>query len=107
MQFQILLEVLNTLGTNTLNNASQGAVNSLASNPTALVSGIVLIIAAILIFWFLKNIVIHAIVGIIAWAIATFVFHIELPFVLSLIVSVIFGLGGLGVLLLLKFLGVI
>ncbi|MDO8538423.1 MAG: hypothetical protein Q7S21_06060 [archaeon] len=98
------LEALNTLGTNTLPGE---AVGSLVSNPAALISGIVLIIAAVLIFWFLKNIVVHAVVGIIGWAIAVFVFHIELPFVLSLIVSLIFGLGGLGVLLLLKFLGII
>ena len=104
---KFLLEGLNSLGTNTINDVSQGAVNSLAGNPAILAAGIVLIIAAILILWFLKKIVVHAIMGIIGWSIALFVFKIQLPLVLSLIVSIIFGLGGLGALLLFKFLGMI
>lgn len=103
---KFFLEGLNTLGTNTINNVSQEAVNSLVGNPAVLATGIMLIIAAVLILWFLKKIVVHAVVGLIGWAIALFVFKIQLPFLLSLIVSIIFGLGGLGVLLLLKFLGI-
>ena len=106
MHSQIFLEGLNTLGTNTINNAPANAVNSLVGNPAVLASGIMLIIAAVLILWFLKKIVVHAIVGLVGWAIALFVLKTQLPLVLSLIVSIIFGLGGLGVLLLLKFLGI-
>ena len=77
----------------------------LAGNPTILAAGIVLIIAAVLIFVFLKKIVVNSIAGLIVWAIVSFVFHIELPFIPSLVISIVFGLAGIGALLLAKFMG--
>jgi hypothetical protein len=54
----------------------------------------------------LKRIIENSVLGLIVWAVAKFVFGINLPFWTSLIVSAIFGLAGIGALLLLRFLGV-
>jgi len=71
-----------------------------------LVVGIILIVAAIAIFMFLKNIIANSIAGIIVWAIVVYAFGIQLSFWPSLIVSAIFGLAGIGTLLILNFLGI-
>lgn len=85
-------------------NIGKGALE-LAGNPAILIGGIILVIAAILIFFLLKKIIINSILGIAAWLILTFVFQVELPFIPSLAISVIFGLAGIGALLLMKFFG--
>lgn len=77
----------------------------LAGNPTILIGGIVLIILAVLIFYFLKKIIINSVLGIAAWLILTFAFQVELPLIPSLAISIIFGLAGIGVMLVLKFFG--
>lgn len=71
-----------------------------------LLFGILLIIGAVLVIMFIKKVVINSVLGLIAWGILYFVIKVELPFVASLAVSAIFGLAGIGVLLLLKFLGI-
>lgn len=82
------------------------AAQALAGNWQILAAGIVFIAAAALIFMFLKKAVINSILGLIAFAILIFVFKINLPFLPTLVVSAVFGLAGIGVILLLKFLGV-
>ncbi|MBI4053522.1 MAG: hypothetical protein HY394_05820 [Candidatus Diapherotrites archaeon] len=77
----------------------------LAGNPAILVAGVVLIIAAVLIFVFLKKIIVNSVAGLAVWAIVSFVFHVNLPFIPSLVISIVFGLAGIGALLLAKFLG--
>ncbi|MEI7961048.1 MAG: hypothetical protein WCI04_01815 [archaeon] len=79
----------------------------LLSNPSVLIAGIVLIVISLVIFFFLKKIIEHAIIGGIAWAIAIFAFHIPLPLIPSFAVAIIFGPAGIGVMLLLKFFGLI
>jgi hypothetical protein len=78
---------------------------SFISNPTILIIGIILIAATIFIIFFLKKIIANTVIGLIVWAILTFILHIELPFIPSFVVAVVFGPAGIGVLLLLKFLG--
>lgn len=99
--------VLNDLGNGAAGVAeSAGSVAlSLAGNPIILVGGIILVIAAIVIFFFLKKIIINSILGIAAWVILTYVFQVELPFIPSLAISVIFGLAGIGAMLVMKFFG--
>ncbi len=70
-------------------------------------SGIVLIIAAIVIIAVMKKIIINSILGVVAWAIVIFVLKIQLPFIPSLVISVIFGLAGVGSLILLKIMEII
>ncbi len=82
------------------------AAQTLAGNWQILAAGIIFIAAAVLIFMFLKKVVVNSILGLIAFAILIFVFKINLPFLPTLVVSAVFGLAGIGVILLLKFLGV-
>lgn len=88
----------------TIATASEQAA-SLAGNPAILLAGIALIVVGIIILVFLKKIIINSLLGAIAWAIATYAFGIQLPFLPSLIASIIFGLPGIGTMLLLKFIG--
>jgi hypothetical protein len=98
---------LNTLGENTADIGGE-ALGAIASNPSLLVGGIVLIIGAILIFFFIKKIIVNTVLGFVAWILfMTFVGVDPGLTIPSLAVSVIFGLAGVGVLLVLKFFGVI
>ena len=72
---------------------------------TIIVIALVLIIATVLIILFIKKVIINSILGLVGWAIVTYAFPLGLPFFPSLVVSVVFGLAGIGVMLLLKFFG--
>ncbi|MBW2632412.1 MAG: hypothetical protein JRC90_11785 [Deltaproteobacteria bacterium] len=85
-------------------NVGNAALN-LAGNPVILIGGIILVISAVVIFFFLKKIIINSILGIAAWVLLTYVFQVELPFIPSLAISVIFGLAGIGAMLVMKFFG--
>ncbi len=94
------------IAANSINSVSAGAQNVLAGNFGILLMGIGLVVAAVLVFTFLKKLIVNSILGLVAWAIAVYILKIQLPFWLSLIASAIFGLAGVGVMLLLKFAGV-
>lgn len=98
--------VLNSLGEGAAENVGNAALQ-LAGNPAILIGGIVLVVAALVIFFFLKKIVINSILGIAAWAVLTYVFQIQLPFIPSLAASIIFGLAGIGAMLVLRFFGMV
>ena len=85
------------------NPAIQAA--SFAMNPNVLIAGVILIVVSVVIFTFLKKIMEHAVMGVIAWTLTIFVFKIQLPLMPSLVVSVILGPAGIGVMLILKFFG--
>ncbi len=85
-------------------NASS-AISIVQGNLGWLIGAIVLIIIAVLVLAFLKNILVNSVLGLVAWAILHFVFHVQLSFWLSLVISALFGLAGIGVLLVLKFFG--
>jgi hypothetical protein len=97
----LLLEASNGLAQNAGN-----ILQNLASNWLLVLGAIVFIIIAIIVLFFLKQILINTILGLIAWGLLQFVFQVKLDFWISLIVSIIFGIGGLGVLLLLKLFGI-
>ncbi len=80
---------------------------SLTGNWLVLLIGLVLIIGTIALILSLKKIIINSVLGVIAWAVSLFVFHSGLPLIPSLVVSIVFGPAGIGVMLLLGFLGVI
>ncbi|HLC37014.1 MAG TPA: hypothetical protein VJK05_05415 [archaeon] len=97
--------------TNTAGTAAGEAANLVAGNFPVLAIGVILIILTLVILNFLKNVVINSVLGVIAWLIITFVFplfgvQVQLSFFPSLVVSAIFGLAGMGVLLVLAFLGI-
>ncbi|MCX8158233.1 MAG: hypothetical protein N3D73_01050 [Candidatus Diapherotrites archaeon] len=89
-----------------LNATSQNIVNSLTNNINLLIIGILLIIIAIILIAYLKEIVINSILGLICWLILYFVFKIELQLIPTLVISIIFGLAGIGTILILKFFGI-
>lgn len=78
---------------------------ALAQNPNVLLAGIALIIVSAIVFFLLKKVIEHAIIGGIAWVLTIFIFHIQLPLIPSLVISIIFGPAGIGVMLLLRFFG--
>ena len=82
------------------------AVNFLAGNWAVLAAALGLIIATVLILTQLKHVIVNSVLGVIAWAVLVFVFKVQLEFIPSLVVSAIFGLAGIGVILILKFLNV-
>ncbi len=81
--------------------------NTISGNISWLLIGIVLFAAAAVVIYFLKNFIANAILGIIGWAVLTYVFHVPLPFLPSLLISAIFGLAGLGAMVVLAFLGIV
>ena len=98
----------NTLGepTTIAKAAAEQATQQLLGNPMILGAGVILIIATIAILFFLKKIIINSILGVVVWAIAYFVLGIKMNVIATLIVSIIFGLAGIGAILLLKFFGI-
>ncbi|MDO8647927.1 MAG: hypothetical protein Q7R70_05965 [Candidatus Diapherotrites archaeon] len=83
-----------------------GIVEFTQGNLGLLFSAIAFIIIAVIVVLLIKQILINSVLGIIAWLLLQYVFQVKLNFGISLIVSIIFGLAGIGVLLLLKFLGI-
>ena len=88
---------------------AQQAVNFgglLIGNPAVLIIAIILIGVSIFLFFFLKRILVNSLIGLVIWGIVTFIFPVNLPFIPSFIISVLFGAAGIGTMLILKFLGV-
>ncbi len=71
-----------------------------------LLAGIGLVALAIFIVFFLKRVIVNSILGIVAFLILKFL-GVNLPFLLTLIVSVLFGLAGVGTVLVLHFFGLV
>ena len=104
---QLPTNALSALGRNTADFGGQ-AVQTVAANPGILVTGIILIAAAIIILYFIKKIIVNSILGFVAWILFMVFVGIDPGLIIpSLAVSVIFGLAGVGVLLVLKFFGVV
>ncbi len=107
MILQLPANALNALGTDTAALGGQAA-QTIAANPGLLVTGILLIAAAILIFYFIKKIIVNSILGFVAWILFMIFVGIDPNYTIpSLVISVIFGLAGVGCLLLLKFFGIV
>lgn len=95
--------ILNALGQSTANET--GKALSFVGEPLVLLGAIMLIVIAIVLVLVIKRFIINSLLGLVAWAIVKYVFGIQLPFWASLVVSAIFGLAGIGVMLILRFLG--
>jgi hypothetical protein len=75
--------------------------------PLFIIVGIVLIIATIFILFFLKKMIINSVLGGVIWFIAIFVLKINIPFIPSLVISIIIGPAGIGTMLLLNAFGLL
>jgi len=84
-----------------------GKADSLIHDPKLIIIGIILIIITIVIIKFFKNIILNSVIGVVGVLILNFIFGIKLPFIITLIASAIFGAAGLGIMLVLKFFGVV
>lgn len=91
----------------TAEDVTTSITNSISGNVSWLLIGIALFVAAAIVIYFLKNIVVNTALGLVGWIILTYFFHVNMPFWASLIVSAIFGLAGLGAMVVLGFLGII
>ncbi|MFH0970198.1 MAG: hypothetical protein V1776_01930 [Candidatus Diapherotrites archaeon] len=81
--------------------------SSLLGNWGWLGIGIAFVIVALIVLYFLKNVIVNTVLGLLGWGILVYVFNVQLPFWPSLIVSAIFGLAGLGAMLVLSVLGIL
>ncbi len=88
-------------------NLAQEQLTSWVGNNWILAAGIVLVILAVVVLFLVKQILVNSVLGLIAFGIVQFVFNIDLPLIPSLVLSIVFGLAGIGCLLILKFLGVL
>lgn len=102
----IFAETASSIDGNIASSAVNTA-NSILGNPIWLIVGIALIVVTILLLVFLKKIIVNSILGLILFAIVKFGLGIGLPTIPTLVVSIIFGPAGIGVMLLLKFLGLL
>ncbi|MDN5367180.1 MAG: hypothetical protein PWQ11_591 [Candidatus Diapherotrites archaeon] len=75
-------------------------------DPMILLAGIGLIALAIFFIFFLKRVIVNSILGLVAFAVLWFM-GIKLPFLVTLIVSIIFGLAGVGTMLILYYFGLL
>ncbi len=83
------------------------AVSSVAHvDPTILLAGIGLIALAIFFVFFLKRVIVNSILGLIAFAVL-WALGVKLPFVATLVVSLLFGLAGVGTMLVLHYFGLL
>lgn len=100
------------LGEGTGEAVKQGAgavseqLSGLVGDPKILLIGLALVIITLVIIFFIKKIIINSVLGVVAWTLVVYVFQVEIPFIPSLVLSVIFGLAGIGSILVLKFLGI-
>ena len=103
---------------NTAANAAGTALDTanagtafIQGNLQYLVLGVIFIVVALVILNYVKNLIVNSILGFLGWLFINYGLpaigvHISLPFFLSLVVSAIFGLAGIGVMIMLAFFGV-
>lgn len=75
--------------------------------PFAIGAGILLIIGTVFIIFFLRRVIMNSVLGLIFWAIVVYGLQIPLPFIPSLIISLILGPAGIGAMLILNALGLL
>ena len=90
-----------------VNSGVSAGANLIQGNWLWMGAGVGLIAATILLIYFVKHIIGNIVGGLIAWAIVSYAFGISLPFAATLIVTILFGMGGVGVMIILTVLGLL
>ena len=72
-----------------------------------LLLGIAFFLIAAAVVFFLKNIIVNTVLGLAGWGILTFFFHLQIPFWPSLIASAVFGLAGIGGMVIAAYFGIV
>ena len=102
----VYLFMLNLIENLDFNAPVQEAAKAVALPTEYIIPAIILIIVTIFIFFFLKKIIVNSILGIIVLLGANFIFQLNLPWIPSIVVSIIFGPAGVGVMIILRIFGV-
>jgi len=92
---------------NSITMTGQQGLSIVQGNYVWLIGAVILILITLGILNFIKNFIVNSVLGLIAWGLLIFAFDVQLPFIPSLVISIIFGPAGTGTLLLLKFFGVL
>ncbi len=69
--------------------------------------GVLFVIVALVVVFIVKRVLENFIIGVVGFLILKFVLGINIDLIPGLIISLLFGLGGLGVLLILHFFGIV
>ncbi|MDD3084198.1 MAG: hypothetical protein PHP82_04195 [Candidatus ainarchaeum sp.] len=85
----------------------EDVVSFIPEAPLLIIFGIILIAITIFIIFFLKKFIVNSVLGLAIWAVAVFILNIELPFIPSLVISIIIGPAGIGTMLLLNAFGLL
>lgn len=88
------------------NSVVGGLTSTLQGNWQFLAIAIVLILIAVFVLGMLKNILVNSALGLAVWGILVFVFKVPLAFLPSLIGAALLGPAGVGIVLILHFLGI-
>ena len=91
----------------TATSAAIDSASKFIPKPEYLIIGFALIILTVFIIKFFKNVIVNSIIGVVGLLISNIVFGLKLPFLLTLLVTAVFGPAGLGTMLILKFFGVV
>jgi len=76
-------------------------------DPMLLLYALILIVLTVVFIKIFKNIIVNSIIGVVALLFLYYVLKIKLPFLITLLITAIFGPAGLGVMLVLKFFGIV
>ena len=76
-------------------------------DPSTFLLGALFVIVALLVVFVVKRVLENLIIGVLGFLVIKFVLGVDIPLIPGLIVSLLFGLGGLGVLLILHFFGIV
>ncbi|HID09182.1 TPA: hypothetical protein EYP13_03055 [Candidatus Micrarchaeota archaeon] len=86
--------------------AMSAVQEAVQADPVLLLAGVGLVALAVFVVFFLKRVIVNSILGLVAFAVL-WVLGIRLPFIVTLVVSVVFGLAGVGTMLILYFFGLL
>ncbi len=93
--------------TESIAGAAGVLTQNISGNIGWLLLGIAFFLIAAAIVFFLKNIIVNTVLGVVGWGILTFFFHLQIPFWPSLIASAVFGLAGLGGMVIAAYFGIV
>ncbi len=85
---------------------AHGAAHLASVDPTILLAGIGLVALAVFFIFFLKRVIVNSILGLVAFLIL-YALGVKLPFVATFVVSLLFGMAGIGTMLILYFFHII
>lgn len=86
--------------------AMSAVQEAVQADPVLLLAGVGLVALAVFVVFFLKRVIVNSILGLVAFAVL-WALGIRLPFIVTLVVSVVFGLAGVGTMLILYFFGLL